>query len=317
MPIVSVIIPAYNSQNFIAKAIQSALNQSYANIEIIVVDDGSTDSTEEIVRSICGPIVYYRQRNHGAGMARTVGVKHARGEWIAFLDSDDVWHPDKLALQLQLADKRRACPFVYSDMDAIDASGSVIARDILQSQTERRISKNKASLNALVFNRMPFPYPSTVLLKREIFLRAGGFSPAFKGNYHEDFELFGRLAQEYEFHFMPQSLVQYRVLPSQTKNEFKNTNWLVLLGHLWHMWTGCPEKQVNLLPYYSKYYSDQGKILLRSGKYAEARKHFRIGFSYCPWQGRNLCRWALSYLPPARKFYRFWKSRQFRPARSI
>ncbi len=311
MPTVSVIIPAYNSENFICQAIQSALDQSYRDIEIIVVDDGSTDGTEKIVRGFCGPITYHRQKNHGAGMARTTGVNHASGEWIAFLDSDDVWHPDKLALQLREAGGYRACPFVYSDMDAIDANGNVIAKQILKTQIERRTSKNKSSINTLVFNKLPFPYPSTVLLKRDIFLSAGGFSPSFKGHYHEDFELFGRLAQEYKFHFMSQSLVQYRILPSQAKDEFKNRNWLVLLGHLWQLWAGCPEKQASLLPHYNKYYSDQGKVLLRLGKYQEARRYFRIGFGYCPWGWKNLSRWALSYLPLVRKFYRFWKRRKF------
>jgi hypothetical protein len=155
-----------------------------------------------------------------------------------------------------------------------------------------------------------------VLLKRDIFLRAGGFSPSFRGNYHEDFELFGRLAQEHEFHFMRQSLVRYRVLPSQAKDELKSANWLVLLGHLWQMWIDCPEKQARLLHYYNKYYSDQGKILLRLGKYQEARIYFRNGFYYRPWCWRNLSRWGVSYLPPIRTFYRFWKSRRIRPVGS-
>jgi glycosyltransferase involved in cell wall biosynthesis len=316
MPNVSVVIPAYNSEAFIAQAIQSALDQSYKDIEIIVVDDGSTDGTEAVVRSFQGLVAYYRQENRGAGVARTLGVERANGEWIAFLDSDDVWYPDKLALQLEEAQRHQDCAFFYSDLDAVDEAGHVIVKSFLKTKTERRKRKRKAALDAVVFNLLPFPYPSTVLLKRSLFLLTGGFSATFSGNYHEDFEFFARVAHQHPLHFIPQSLVRYRVLPSQTKDHFRSVNWPILLNHLWQMWSHHPEKQAILLAHYSQYFSNRGKILLRLGNYREARKYFRIGFYYQPWHWRNLRRWGASYLPPIRELYRLQKKKPSGSARS-
>jgi glycosyltransferase involved in cell wall biosynthesis len=99
---VSVIIPAYNSENFIRRAIDSVLAQTHRAEEIIVVDDGSTDSTREIVQSYGPPVQYLHQENAGPGAARNAGIRAAQGDWIAFLDHDDEWLPEKLQVQLNL-----------------------------------------------------------------------------------------------------------------------------------------------------------------------------------------------------------------------
>jgi glycosyltransferase involved in cell wall biosynthesis len=301
MPHVSVVIPAYNSEAYIAEAIQSALDQSYRDLEVIVVDDGSTDGTEKIVRAFPYPVIYHRQENGGAGAARTLGVKHASGEWIAFLDSDDVWYSEKLAVQLEEARRQPSCGFFYSDMDTTDEAGCLVEKDFLQARTEQRKKEKKPALDAIVFNNLPFPYPSTVLLNRSLFLRAGGFSKTFVANYHEDFEFFARLAHSEPIHFIPRSLVRYRLVPSETKDQFRNSNWPILLSHLWQMWSSAPAKQAILLPYYGQYFSNQGKSLLRSGKYREAREHFRISFRFRPLYWKNLRRWGASYFPSVRR----------------
>lgn len=307
MPHVSVVIPAYNSEAFVAEAIQSALDQSYRDLEVIVVDDGSTDATEKVVRSFPERVVYHHQKNRGAAAARTVGVERAGGEWIAFLDSDDVWYPEKLAVQLEEARRHPGCAFFYSDMDAVDRAGRVLEKDFLQARAEQRKKRKKTALDAVAFHDLPFPYPSTVLLKRSLFLRAGGFSNDFPAHYHEDFEFFARLAHSEPMHFILRSLAKYRVSSSKTKDSYKSSNWPILLNHLSKMWSGAPEKQAILLLHYSQYFSNQGKILLRSGKYCEAREHFRISFQYSPWYWKNLRRWGTSYVPPVREFYRWWK----------
>src|SRR4051812_1301977 len=97
---VSVIIPTYNSAALLAQAIASVLAQSVLPAEIIVVDDGSTDATEQLVQCHGSRVKYVRQRNQGVSAARNRGVASASGEFIAFLDADDVWHPRKLELQM-------------------------------------------------------------------------------------------------------------------------------------------------------------------------------------------------------------------------
>jgi len=105
-PIVSVIIPTYNRAHVLARAIQSVLNQTYQDFEIIVVDDGSTDNTEEVIKSFNDPRIRYirHEENKGAAAARNTGIKAAKGEFIAFQDSDDEWLPKKLEKQMEAFD---------------------------------------------------------------------------------------------------------------------------------------------------------------------------------------------------------------------
>ncbi|HBA66860.1 MAG TPA: hypothetical protein DCZ48_11915, partial [Methylococcaceae bacterium] len=99
---ISVVIPAYNSAEFIADAVNSILKQTRPITEIIIVDDGSTDNTQQIVEALPGPITYIKQPNQGPSAARNTGIKTANSEWIAFLDADDQWTTDKIDKQLKL-----------------------------------------------------------------------------------------------------------------------------------------------------------------------------------------------------------------------
>ena len=99
-PLVSVVIPVYNGQRFLRQAIDSVLAQTYKNLEAIVVNDGSTDRSAEVMRAYGGRIVAVHQYNMGVGGARNTGMKKARGQFIAFLDQDDWWRPEKVAKQV-------------------------------------------------------------------------------------------------------------------------------------------------------------------------------------------------------------------------
>lgn len=100
-PTVSVVIPTYNRAKYVTETIDSVLSQSYTDYEIIVVDDGSTDNTREALAPYMDRIRYIHQQNSGVSAARNRGIKAARGKWIAFLDSDDIWLPEKLAVQIK------------------------------------------------------------------------------------------------------------------------------------------------------------------------------------------------------------------------
>jgi glycosyltransferase involved in cell wall biosynthesis len=99
-PLVSVIIPVYNGERYLAEAVESVLDQTYPRVEIIVVDDGSTDGTADIVRAFGDAVRYLAQPNAGQGSAMNLGITHAHGEHYAFLDADDMWEDDKLAAQV-------------------------------------------------------------------------------------------------------------------------------------------------------------------------------------------------------------------------
>ena len=306
MPAVSVVIPVFNGERFIGEAIQSVLGQTLKDLEIIVVNDDSTDGTEKAVRQFSAPVSYYRQENLGAGAARNFGVAVARAEWIAFLDSDDVWYPSKLAVQLQHA---VACPdraFFYSDMDTIDDNGHLVQKGVLSEKMQRR--KRKDTLTALLFDGLPLPYPSTVLLRKDLFLNSGGFNSLFRWKYHEDAQLFARIARLCTIHFIPQSLVQYRIYKGARVEDARiiEGNWRALLACLRE--ASRDEKERELLTKafhraYSRYLSNQGKHYLRDGNHREARRFFWLSFLEYPLRPKNWSRWALSFAPGLREFY--------------
>ncbi|MGA9294677.1 MAG: glycosyltransferase family A protein, partial [Ignavibacteriaceae bacterium] len=104
-PLVSCIIPAFNSERYIEEAIKSVLNQTYSNIELIVIDDGSTDNTSEFVKKFKGKVKYFRQANSGPSAARNSGLSKALGDFISFLDSDDLWEKNKISYQMECFEK--------------------------------------------------------------------------------------------------------------------------------------------------------------------------------------------------------------------
>jgi glycosyltransferase involved in cell wall biosynthesis len=114
MPEVSVIIPTYNSANYLTQAVDSVLAQTFRDNEILVVDDGSTDETEDVMRRYNSPVRYIRQKNGGVASARNRGIAESRGRYIAFLDADDTWYPIKLERQLAALDNRSDCQLCYS-----------------------------------------------------------------------------------------------------------------------------------------------------------------------------------------------------------
>ena len=115
-PTVSVIIPTYNRAHMAGRAVRSVLNQTYRDFEIIVVDDGSTDKTEEVIKSIGDSRLLYmrHEKNVGSNAARNTGIRIARGEYVAFQDSDDEWHPDKLERQVPILEENPDVGVVYS-----------------------------------------------------------------------------------------------------------------------------------------------------------------------------------------------------------
>jgi glycosyltransferase involved in cell wall biosynthesis len=313
MPTISVVIPVFNGERFIGEAIRSVLGQTFRDLEIIVVDDGSTDRTASAVSQFPAPVSYYRQENSGAGVARNFGVSVARGEWIAFLDADDIWYPSKLAVQLQHAVASPDRSFFYSDMDTIDDNGHLIQKGVLSAKMRRR--KRKDTLTCLLFDGLPLPYPSTVLLRKDLFLKSGGFNPSFRWKYHEDAQLFARIARLCTIHFIPQGLVKYRIYRGSRLEDLRiaEWNWRALLACLQESARDEPEQELLAKAFhreYSRYLSNQGKRCLREGDYREARLFFLRSFLKYPLCPRNWTRWALSFAPGLRAFYANHKTKR-------
>jgi glycosyltransferase involved in cell wall biosynthesis len=209
MQTVSAIVPAYNAASFVAEAIDSALAQTHTDLEVIVVDDQSTDDTPEILRSYGGRITVHRQANRGVSAARNTGAQLAHGDWIAFLDADDVWAADKIQKQLAIAEappadpKGRPAPLIYSDRFNFGVLGEL---PWLQSEATPMFD---GDVFAALMLRGNFITTSSVVMRRELFLSLGGFCE--RPRVCEDWDLWLRVAAAHPIALLREPAVGYRV----------------------------------------------------------------------------------------------------------
>jgi glycosyltransferase involved in cell wall biosynthesis len=198
---VSVIIPTYNSEKYISSAVKSVLNQTHHNFELIIVDDGSVDNTQEIINSFNDQrIKYIYQENSGVAVARNTGIENSSGEHIAFLDADDIWVPEKLQIQLDIISERNDVCMIYSAIEMF-YTGNDRTKIIKYNHDDNNF------VEKLITD--PFksiPYPSTVILKRSCIDKAGTFNPEFKTG--EDWDLWLRLSELGKCRYVNQPLVK-------------------------------------------------------------------------------------------------------------
>jgi glycosyltransferase involved in cell wall biosynthesis len=183
MPTVSVIIPAYNAARYLADTLQSALNQTLGDTEVIVVDDGSKDDTASVARSFPA-VKYVHQANAGVSAARNKGAAHASGEFLAFLDSDDLWHPDKLRQQVMAL--RQHPESVFSRTEAVDDPARLT--EIVHG-TPREDAPHVLIPDFHASFLVPYLTTSTVMVRREAFEEAGGFDTRLRIAEDVDFYL--------------------------------------------------------------------------------------------------------------------------------
>jgi glycosyltransferase involved in cell wall biosynthesis len=198
-PLVSVIIPTYNRRGLIAQSIFSVLNQTYQNVELIIADDGSTDGTDELIRSISSSIHYLWQPHAGVAAARNRGLAAARGELIAFQDSDDLWHPEKLARQVDFLERHPATGMVYTSFRIIDDHSKVIGSCWRPLHSGR--------VTEPLFQSMFIIMPSTVV-RRSVVDRVGRFSTDLCIS--SDYEFWLRASLAAEFAVLEEKLVDQR-----------------------------------------------------------------------------------------------------------
>jgi hypothetical protein len=205
--LVSIVIPAYNQERFVAQAIASALGQTHPSVEVIVVDDGSTDRTGKIAESFDGHanLTVVRQPNGGLPAARNRGLAEARGDFVCFLDSDDYLTPTYLERLLQPLVADAAVAMAYCDVQMVDLEGKPTGE--FSVATARRILTGDIFESLLIGGYFP---PHTVVLRRSVLLDAGPFDLALGG--HADYELWLRLsALGHRAHYVDARLACYRV----------------------------------------------------------------------------------------------------------
>ncbi len=200
---VSIILPTYNRADILGLAIESIQKQTYPDFELLIIDDGSTDRTEEVVRSYQDDRIRYHKltENGGQANARNYGIRQAQYDYIAFEDSDDRWRPKKLAVQMEAM--RQAPPavgFVYHKI-RYDMGGGYEA--ILPSE-QIDINKKSGNIYAQMLYDNLVPCPS-LLVKKECLIKAGGFDTDMKSL--EDYDLALKLAKLYEACFVDEALL--------------------------------------------------------------------------------------------------------------
>ena len=201
-PKVSVIIPTYNRSNFLHSAIKSVLNQTFEDFEVIVVDDASTDNTRQVLDKFDDKRICYirHKENKGGSAARNTGIKRSKGEFIAFLDDDDLWMPSKLEKQLDLINKNLEIGAVYTGAYKINESDKIIMC-------------NYPSLRGNIFpdilKKNYVGSCSAVLIRKECIDRIGLFDENLPAG--QDFDLWIRLAKNYQFDYVNEPLVIHRI----------------------------------------------------------------------------------------------------------
>ena len=205
MPLISVIVPAYNAEETIGETIRSVLNQTLTDFELIVVNDGSQDNTLEVISRFDDPrLKVFSYPNAGVSATRNRGVTHAVGTYVSFIDADDLWTADKLEAQLQALQKEPEAAVAYSWTDMIDKEGR------LMGHGDRVTYSGSVHTELLV--RFFISSASNALICRKAVIESGGFDEALAGA--ADWDFFLRLARRFSFVAVPKVGILYRIANS-------------------------------------------------------------------------------------------------------
>lgn len=279
-PLVSVIIPNYNYGHYISSSIESVLNQSYRNIELIFVDDGSTDDSVDIAKKYGSSIILIQQQNAGVSAARNHGLALAKGDFICFLDSDDSWEPEKIELQIRKF-REDAVGVVYSSINICD---------------ERLVFTRfwAAAYNGDVAH-FYFKFPtraivllgcSSAMIRRDVAIEVGNFDTSL--NTSADWDYFRRIANVTRVDFVDKPLVNYRrhstSMSVGSLEKYYQDNELAVLKLLSDATgrNGNPRLQWRSRLAWIKFQFGATKALLRGRRFSESIQHLKKLFALQP-----------------------------------
>ncbi|UTA47363.1 glycosyltransferase [Simiduia sp. 21SJ11W-1] len=211
-PLVSVVIATYNMGQYLPQAVESILSQTWKNLEIIVVDDGSEDDTPKVMKQFSGneKVHYIGNKNQGQPKAKNCGVRNAKGDFIAFCDADDLWEPYKLAKQMPLFNNLRT-GVVYSEVSHIDEHNSRYEKPPAYAR-----HRGKVTEQLLYKNFVPF---GTAVIRRQCVLQNGMFDEEFRMGI--DWDLWLRYSLDWEFDYVPDKTYVYREWSGQMSTNYR------------------------------------------------------------------------------------------------
>jgi glycosyltransferase involved in cell wall biosynthesis len=291
-PLVSVIIPCYNAARYVAEAVASALAQTYQPLEVILINDGSTDDTEEVLLPYVGKIRYFYQPNRGLSATRNRAIALARGELIAFLDADDVWLPEKLERQVDRLTQNPRAGLVHANFLKLYADTGIRAPRKPPDITDGRCYTRLVLGNILLV--------SSVVLRRECLDRVGVFDENIPRRTCEDYDLWLRIARYFEFAYIPEALMLYRRHAGNMSN-----NTRAMLGDELYV----VQKALNTDPSLAAQVGKQalhrrlagllftlGYLCFNDGDLTEAGLYFRQALRFCH-SPYTFMLWAATFLP--------------------
>jgi glycosyltransferase involved in cell wall biosynthesis len=271
---VSVIVPTYNREKFLGYAIDSVLNQTHRNLELHIIDDGSTDRSRELISAYKDDRVsYYYQMNSGQSVARNVGIKDACGDYLCFLDSDNVWKLDKLEKQLRLMEVNPDFQILYGENEVIDEDGRVLP----SGASVRRYSGNIMQ-QLMVFNFVNF---NTAMIKMECFKELGGMNENTRVG--DDYELFLKFSSRYKFLYVPEIFAQYRVMENQissNKDKRFQSNFNILSNFMVANSKLLDKRTINYT--WCRFYTTRGRYLASTGRLGQAFRDYQLAIRYKP-----------------------------------
>ncbi|WP_416224053.1 glycosyltransferase [Thiohalophilus sp.] len=211
MPRVSVIMPAYNTAQYIGEAINSVLSQDYPNKELIIIDDGSTDGTVDIIRRYEPAVTLLTQKNQGSAVARNAGLDAARGDYVAFLDSDDIWLPGKLTAQVRYMEQHPEIGMSYGRWQVWkpQSDGEFSAPKVPCTDDQAGLVEDGSGW---LYNRLLFTsllHTITVIARRDLIDKVGRFDITLKRG--QDYDYWLRASRITEIHQLDQILALYRL----------------------------------------------------------------------------------------------------------
>jgi glycosyltransferase involved in cell wall biosynthesis len=272
-PLVSVVIPTFNCVRYVTQAVDSVLAQSLPPAEVIVVDDGSTDPTARALQPYLGRIRYVFQKNRGVYAARNRGISMAGGDCVAFLDADDLWHPDKLEAQVRMLEEHPEFGAVHTDASVIDAEGRLLR----PAANPRRQSRDGFVFEEFFHSNMAVVLLSTAMIRKACFEKAGLFREAYR--MAEDQFFFLRLAFHYPIGFIPRPLAKYRLTPGSLSRGDPERNILCREAALRDFLENHREyfdRRPGLARRkWKSFHQDAALLLFAHGKYALSHQRFR------------------------------------------
>ena len=204
---VSVIVPAYNRSDLTVRTIKSILAQRYENTEILVVDDGSTDDTATKLDQFGRSIVYIYKKNGGACSARNLGIKNASGDYLAFLDCDDIYYHDKISKSVDYLESHPGCGFVQTAIYLIDNDDNIVGTHSPSLKLATGLIAERLILNDFINN-------PTVVVRKECFDKVGLFDESIF--MPADWDMWLRLSEEYQAGYIDEPLSGYRITEGYT-----------------------------------------------------------------------------------------------------